>query len=167
MAVIDRNLTFSDRQLVAMEQAGFDDLLYQWDYYVSDNIIDIGEYATDTWGSGQKIYPGWWEASKIHVAIYSKFASTGTGDFKVLVRGVSTAASATAGFIGGLTYAASGTVPFSMFYNTGKLVWDVVIPSFHHRFMYLKYGLLSVNSLYLNSFIEIGDGLQWRRTIQF
>lgn len=168
MSISDRNTTFSDGQHIVRATPVTYAPIKHKDYFVSSNVIDLGVKGNDIWGSGQDNTPGWWAANRLHLIVYNHSTSYGSptsGDFGISLRGVTYVTHATPNTLHGYTYVSSGTIVHQILSMYMDVIWDVSVPRVDHRFLYLRYSFTDWNRFYLNAWLEIGDGQQWRRRL--
>lgn len=105
------------------------------------NVIDLGASGTDTWGSGDTIYPGQWGV-KGPLVLNVQTVSTVTGaasatncNLVIRLHGAATAASAAGTGAGKTLLASTGNITSATFKVGGTKLWQVAIPRTTLRFL--------------------------------
>lgn len=134
MAMMDSYLEFSDAQAVTLAAGAAGSV-------TSTNVIDLGASGTDTWGSGDTIYPATWRQGELilnvqTVATVSGAASATNCNLVIKLRGAATAAACTGT---ATTILSSGNITSATFKVGGKKLWQIAVPQTTYRFLCLGY----------------------------
>ncbi len=137
MAMMDSFLEISDAQAVTLAAGAAGSV-------TGTNVIDLGAAGTDTWGSGDTIYPSRWNKGELMINVQTVGTVSGAGsatNCNLIVRLLGSNTSAAACTPGGTSavIVQSNSITSATYKVGGTKLWQIAMPRHNYRWMTLSY----------------------------